>query len=294
MRCFYPITGYQHRNLGGAVGFKDGDLMKTVKLRCGNCIGCRITKTKEWQSRCVHEAAQHEISSFITLTYREEFYRPSLEYGDFQKFIRRLRKERGSKTTRFFMSGEYGEEGDRPHFHALLFGIGFTDRTIWKTTRAGYRLYRSAELEKLWPVGHSSIGEVTPASAAYCAGYAIKKVGGDLADTHYLRVDKRTGEEVLVEPEFARMSLKPGIGQGFLEKYGSDIYRDDAVVIEGRQQPPPRYYDKRLKKTNEDRFDEVSFDRFKKNQMFNDKDWNRLATIEEVTKAKYKQRKGEL
>lgn len=40
-----------------------------IHLRCGKCIGCKITKSEEWAVRCVHEAREHDRSMFVTLTY---------------------------------------------------------------------------------------------------------------------------------------------------------------------------------------------------------------------------------
>ena len=69
--------------------------------------------------RCMHEAQMHECNCFVTLTY--EVAPRSLQYEDFQKFLKRLRKNSG-KAVRYFACGEYGEEGGRPHFHALPLG----------------------------------------------------------------------------------------------------------------------------------------------------------------------------
>jgi len=43
-----------------------------LKLACGQCRGCRLERSRQWAMRCMHEAAQHERNSFITLTYDDE------------------------------------------------------------------------------------------------------------------------------------------------------------------------------------------------------------------------------
>ncbi|WNK15076.1 MAG: replication initiator protein [Microvirus sp.] len=245
MPCYHPLTGYQSAD--GQVHFVERsgpDHVRTLSLPCGRCIGCRLERTRQWAVRCMHEAKVHDQNCFVTLTYDDAHLPgPSLVYADFQRFMKRLRKAMGR--TRFFMCGEYGPELGRPHFHAILFGINFADRKPWKKTDSGGLLYRSSLLEKLWPFGFSTIGAVTFESAAYVAGYCSKKITGDLADVHYKRLDPDTGELVQLEPEFGHMSLKPGIGAGWIDKWSADVYPRDQVIVRGRPAKPPRFYDKR-------------------------------------------------
>lgn len=192
--------------------------------------------------RIMHEAQMHDFSSFVTLTYDDEHlpYGNSLYYRDYQLFMKRLRKK--FRKARFFMCGEYGEQGGRPHFHACLFGVHFHDRYEWRTSPAGFSLYRSPLLESLWTLGAAEIGDLSFESAAYVARYCVKKVTGRAAESHYSRLVPETGEIIQLEPEFARMSLKPGIGGRWLEKYQSDVFPHDAVNVNGVLCKPPRYY----------------------------------------------------
>lgn len=214
----------------------------------------------------MHEAQMHKENCFITLTY-DGLCSPSLNYKDYQRFMYRLRQAIGS--VRFFMSGEYGEMGLRPHFHALIFGRSFSN-----DGKLGENIYRSRVLERLWPHGYSSVGAVSFESAGYVAKYTQKKVSGDLADAHYTRLDERTGELVRVVPEFGRMSLRPGIGYKWFQKYWREVYgpRDGVVRPGGFVVPPPRYYDKLLVELPEDAKGEyserVEFDRFVRSQQF--------------------------
>ena len=72
----------------------------TLELPCGQCIGCRLERSRQWAVRCLHEASLHENNSFITLTYDEASMPPggSLCYRDFQLFMKRLRKVTGKVT----------------------------------------------------------------------------------------------------------------------------------------------------------------------------------------------------
>ena len=172
----------------------------------------------------------HEDNCFITLTFsdKELLKREnplSVDTRDFQKFMKRLRKYTGKKV-RYFHCGEYGDENMRPHYHACLFGLDFEDKYVWME-RNGNKLYRSPTLEKIWPFGYSSIGEVNFETAAYVARYVMKKVTGEGKDRlkvkecdgelvelkHYQMLDKDTGEIIELKPEYTTMSRRPGIGK---------------------------------------------------------------------------------
>lgn len=217
--------------------------------------------------RCMHEAQMHEESCFLTLTYEDSKLPQygSLNYSHFQKFMKRLRFRLG-KPLRFYMCGEYGEQFSRPHFHACLFGASFIyDRVPFKKLDSGSMLYTSALLSEIWTDGFASVGELTFESAAYTARYVMKKVTGDRAEAHYGRLDLTTGEIYSVEPEFCRMSLKPGIGATWIEKYKSDVYERDYVVVNGQKCKPPRYYDKRLHVMDPESAEYMELVRYKKN-----------------------------
>lgn len=254
MPCYHPLAAFQDRN--GQVEFKEGPHhVRSLFLSCGQCIGCRIERSRQWAVRIMHEAQLHEENSYVTLTYGESLDNPSLVYRDFQLFMKRLRKQRqcwdvtsGLTVPRFFMAGEYGEKKKRPHFHACLFGADWNDRIFFKKS-GQFNLYTSARLERLWPHGYSTTGTLTFESAQYVAGYITKKITGDLAEGHYrIAVDDSTGEVSYREPEFCHMSLKPGIGQAWLERFHTDIYPHGMVVVNGKETNPPRYYDKWFKK----------------------------------------------
>ncbi|QXP08592.1 MAG: replication initiator protein [Arizlama microvirus] len=242
-----------------------------------------------WAVRCYAESKCHAFNSFITLTYNEDNLpmHGSLKYKDFQRFMYRLRKKFGP--VRFFMCGEYGENFDRPHYHALLFGLHFSDRVPANGLCSKDVVYRSESLEKLWPFGFSSIGEVNFATARYCATYCVKKVTGPLAEDHYKRVDTRTGEIVSVVPEFAHMSLRPGIGFNWLEQYWRDLYLRgyDAVIINGRKTRIPRYFDKKMDDIRPLLMDDVEFDRALRGMdRLEDRTFERLAVREQVEYAR--------
>lgn len=216
--------------------------------------------------RCYHEASLYEQNCFITLTYNDDNLPDigSLDYEAFQKFMKRLRKRYTGKKIRFYMAGEYGDEKDRPHYHACLFNHDFEDKVYFRTTKAGSKIYTSKILDRLWPYGFNTIGEVTFESAAYVARYIMKKVQGNPQHANYQTIDKETGEVLYRDKEFTHMSLKKGIGQGWYEKWKTDVFPEDIVVIKGVACKPPKYYYEKLKKENPEMFEEIAYNRSEK------------------------------
>lgn len=194
----------------------------------------------------MHEASLHDANCVVTLTY-DNAHLPvdgSLVKDEFPRFVRRLRK-RGAKV-RYFHCGEYGDDLLRPHYHACLFGHDFPDKLPCEASKSGAPQFVSESLSGVWGQGIATIGELNFESAAYIARYVTKKVLGKAAAGHYSRVDYTTGEVVEAEPEFATMSRRPGIGAGWFERYASEVFPDDEVIVRGRPCKPPRYYDERL------------------------------------------------
>lgn len=246
MACFRPVEAWQPLD-GGQLRFREVRGARPINVPCGVCIGCRMTRVRGWALRCLHEAQMHpEPSSFVTLTYDDEHYSPSLNYSDFQKFKRRMRDYYGSPT-RFFVAGEYGQQTNRPHFHALLFG-----RPFHGGRSVGKNIHDNPVLSKLWPYGFSSVGEVTFQSAAYVASYTLKMAVA--RNSVYFNVDPDTGESRVVARPFAHMSRNPGLGYTWFQKYWREVYeaRDGVCVQGGHVFKAPRYYDKLLADTAPD------------------------------------------
>lgn len=227
----------------------DNEIRQTIP--CGRCICCRSDLARDWRVRIMHENLSHESSSFITLTYSDQHLPPSggLNTRDWQLFAKRLRKKCGP--FRFYQVGEYGEQTNRAHHHAIIFGLNFAfDRKFHKhSPKSGEKLYISETLNTAWGKGNCYIGEVTQESAGYCAAYATKKLYGVLGDVAYRHVDPLTAEVTELKPPFTTMSRRPGIGSDFFDRYGHELYREDNTIENGRRIPPPKYYDRLLEKT---------------------------------------------
>ena len=233
-----------------------------LSLPCGQCVGCRLERSRQWAIRCVHEASLHDANSFSTLTYDDEHlpYHFGLVKRDFQLFMKRLRKHFHPLRIRFYHVGEYGDKFKRPHYHALLFGLDFDDKVIFSRSKAGV-LYTSDVLSKIWGKGFVTVGALTFESAAYCARYCMKKVNGDQADAHYLRIDEDTGECFKVIPEYSTMSNHPGIAHDWIAAYTEDVYPSDFLTLKGRKLRPPKYYDRYFEHLAPDAMAQIKEDR---------------------------------
>lgn len=258
----------------------------SLELPCGQCIGCRLERSRQWAIRCVHEAQLHEENCFITLTYRPEQLPPggSLVLKHFQDFMKRLRFEHGNGI-RFFHCGEYGDRGGRPHYHACLFNFDFKDKVLFKDER-GVRLYTSETLERLWRFGFATIGDVTFESAAYVARYVTKKITGEMAAEHY-------GER---KPEYVTMSRRPGIAAGWFQRFASDVFPLDHVVLRGREMRPPRFYDQLFERAHAMRYAKLKRVRrynIRKHDLvlWHESSPSRLWVREEVQRLRFKQLK---
>ncbi len=261
MACYKPIPAYRARD-GQGVSFKHTEDSYEIQLPCGQCIGCRLERSRQWAIRMVHEASMHDENSFLTLTYKVVPDDLSVHVEHFQDFMKKLRSRLAPKRVRFFHCGEYGDRFARPHYHCILFGFSFPDRLYYKSVN-GCRYFTSVFLDSVWDRGFSVIGDVTFESCAYVARYVTKKVNGEKAFDHYWSLDERTGEVVPITPEYCTMSrgsgkddpdpvFRGGIGAGWFEKFGSEVVRDDSVVLRGFEMKPPRFYDKL--------FDELEFE----------------------------------
>lgn len=219
MTASLPLDG------GSPVFHPEGEM----KLPCGKCHICISKRASEWATRAKHEISEHTENSFITLTY-EKLPSNFIVKEDFQKFMKRLRKKNPHKKLRYMVSYEYGTKNFRPHMHAIIFGHDFKNREYLTTTNSGSKLYRSEELEKLWPLGFSSIGEANEKTAYYIASYALKGTEKEL-------YHPETGEWTQLRDSM-NVSVRPAIGYNFFLKNYRQML-DTEIIL-------PRYYRKKL------------------------------------------------
>lgn len=267
MSCFHPQTavvlgtnkqtGKKILKFLGQSGPFNYAGKEVVQVPCGQCIGCRIDRSREWANRCMLELQYHDSAYFVTLTY-DDFHVPKSFYPDpetgeahtsftlckrdFQLWMKRLRKKFSDDKIRFFACGEYGGETKRPHYHAIVFGLHLSDLVKYKTVREGdsyYTYYNSESIQETWPNGFVVVGEVTWESCAYVARYVTKKLTGNMAEFY---------EKFNLVPEFSDMSRRPGIARQYYDDHGKEIYDNAYINVStpkgGRKFKPPHYFDR--------------------------------------------------
>lgn len=185
-----------------------------VLWSCGQCLPCRFNKRRLWAHRLELECTQHESNSFLTLTYNDASVPKdgSLYPEHIRDFIKRLRYHVSPAKLRYFAVGEYGERTWRPHYHVALFGFAGCERQQTRYERKGITCcQRCKDVEEIWGFGNVYLGTMEKA-ASYICGYVVKKMTR--------RDDPRLQGRY---PEFARMSLKPGIGAYAMDDVASEM-----------------------------------------------------------------------
>lgn len=147
----------------------------------------------------------HADACFVTLTYDKEHLPEggTLVPKHLQDFMKRIRYYAKDQPIRYFGVGEYGEQTWRPHYHLALFGIGVGQKGL---------------VASAWKAGFHHVGSLTFESAQYIAGYIPKKLTNASAPSLSGRY-----------PEFARMSLRPGIGAGSVESIAEAVRKADSL-----------------------------------------------------------------
>lgn len=185
---------------------------------CGQCMHCRINRSRVWSNRMVCEAMAHDETSFLTLTYSDEHLPSdsSLDPDHHREFMYRFRdhyRRRFGKRIRFFMAGEYGEKTQRPHYHYALFG--YPHCPYGGGRRVGGKFVpctcmHCQFLTDRWGLGNIFLGTLTSDSAQYVCKYISKS----MTKPDDPRLMGR-------HPEFSLQSNKPGIGSQVIPEIAS-------------------------------------------------------------------------
>lgn len=192
---------------------------------------------------------------FITLTYDKDNIADNvLDHSDWAQFMKNFRqkfcqakycniRDRGTlrhgkeyshtfKKVRQVMSGEYGDEFGRRHFHGIIFNHDFDDIRVLKTpdgipvySKKGNLIRTSDSLRDVWKKGNVQVEEVTFDLALYVGSYITD---GDL--------DLPDG----VKKQYGRFGS--GIGVSWISRYWKDVLSAGKVMLRDRDFPTPRYF----------------------------------------------------
>ena len=206
MKCRFPIPVKMPNGL-------------YIYVPCGHCAWCLRSFRDQWIFRLAVESRDHGYSSFVTYTYRDQDlpYSINEDTGEMvntvsSKHVDEFHKSLRNKgyKFRYLLTSEYGSKTLRPHYHAIY----FHDEPI--------------NFEKLWPHGDENVQ--LPAkygSFKYVLKYVLK--GSKVPEG--------------AEPNFRRMSRRPGIGSSF-------VYKGQPYVItpDGVKCAVPHYYTRNYEK----------------------------------------------
>ena len=272
MSCYHPLLynrsdllnpetgkfqGYVSRWIPPEERIYDGHYTY-IDIPCGKCIGCRLEYAQNWANRMSLEASlwPSDRIFFLTMTYdnmhlpvvvKDGVLSSTLVKRHVQLFMKRLRFHFAPDKIRFFCSGEYGDKTNRPHYHAIVFGLPLNDLVFYSRSAIGNNYYNSPTLDKLWDQGFVVVSQANWQTMNYTARYVVKKLRGFDAIAY-----KMSG----IEPPFSLMSNRPGIGAG---AYDPEMFSKSCIVLSnGRTASIPRYFKKILERSDPDMAKELS------------------------------------
>ncbi len=231
-----------------------------VPVPCGKCASCHCDYSRDWSNRMILELQDHDEAMFLTLTYNDDHLPlspkgfPTLDKRDIQLFLKRLRKYLGDKRIRYYLAGEYGSRTHRPHYHAIIYGIGvntFDDIVFRGNNKLGHPFFTSPKLESIWGNGFVMFSSVTWRTCNYVARYVLKKQA------------ERDDCDGVCLPPFNLSSRNPGIGMSRADELLSS--GQSVFAVDGNDGihniPIPRSAIKRLKELDLDKYAQLCYDR---------------------------------
>ena len=196
-----------------------GNTLYSIYVPCGKCYACQCQSRAEWALRCSYELQEtHKKKGgliFVTLTYDNRYLPHTCNENTFKHLVNveMLKRESGrrwnfarldpshasqimaaaqkflkqrtdkQKLFRFFLSAEYGDETNRPHYHILIFSP-----VDWRVS--DYNLM----FKSIWKYGNVDI-EVPDSDAAvinYLAKHQVKSCAGSKEQQKESPIFKRT------------------------------------------------------------------------------------------------------
>jgi len=202
-------------------------------------MACRLNHAQDWSTRLLCEHTYNQKAAFVTLTYMDSklpvnhYYDkvnkknvliPTLRKKDIQLWLKRLRKQFPERKIKYYLAGEYGEKEQRPHYHAIMFGLSINElKTI------GYMSWNKCTLKNF------VVDVVCPETINYVTKYIIDK------DKGY------TAAESYKHREAPSALISNGIGLEYCYRHADELRRNLSLMGPGGTiRPIPRYFRKVL------------------------------------------------
>lgn len=239
-----------------------------IDIPCGKCELCRVDRRYTRAIQIMLEAEMHpESTYFFTLTYDEKHHTdPELNHDDWAQFMKNFRqtfcqakycllkyrgtKRQGKESSLTFkkikqvMTGEYGDQFGRKHFHGIVFNHCFFDLVSTGTySEKGHEIFTSPSLEKVWGKGIVQVSKVTFDLALYVSAYVTDPMDSD-TDENLHRKKKQYGR------------FGAGIGLDWLKLYWKDVLVKGKISTFEGDQPIPRMFLKKIEEWHPKEFRE--------------------------------------
>lgn len=214
---------------------------KKYPIPCHHCEGCRIDRRTMWERRITSEYVKYRCA-FVTLTYNDYFLPynegstfPTLKFKDLQRYLDNLRHtikklpeemfQNGLSTKKYktVAVGEYGEKGNRPHWHILFLGLD------WKQ-------FKKQIVEAWREQGIVDVGPIRAGGIRYVLKYMDKQQFGNYRHAQYTDWGR----------EIPKMSFSKGIGKDFFISQIDNINKYGMAKVGNRLIPIPSYWKNRL------------------------------------------------
>lgn len=154
-----------------------------ITVPCGHCLECLKSKQTSLQSRMLLEQLRYKDVPplFLTLTYDDDHLPPDgVSVRDCQLFFKRFRKYYPEyKDFRYILFSEYGSLRQRPHYHAIIYGIDLD--TVIDSSPSHYHKYNLKKYVALcdairdsWKNGYIYLKTTDSGSFRYVSKYVTK------------------------------------------------------------------------------------------------------------------------
>lgn len=218
-----------------------------IWVPCGKCLECLQRKQQDMTFRLLEELRNAKTAYFVTLTYsdehlpsdgklKKEHLRNYLkrcreaqydEWNQFPDLKKKIRKSVDDIKLRYYAIGEYGDQFDRPHYHAIIFNAKDVGTLVEK-----WADYDEANRRK-GPLGFVKVGTVNLVSIQYVTKYFIKR--------------KDEENQPLNDGLFSLSSKN--LGAKYLHdnwKMHKDGLKNYVIGPRGEKRAMPRYYQDKL------------------------------------------------